>query len=253
MRELLKLLRCEFVKLKRSKILFIGLSGTLIVPFITAAKAVAGYLSDSGAAVNVFSLYESALMFLMLLFAPMILTVLGAWMISREYADGTLKNMIVIPVSRTAFLAGKLLFFVISTFLFMLISWLEILVIALLCGIFIPVTELTIPSLLFFLIKMLLGGALLCATQAPFLYLTIRTKGFAVPLIAVAAVSLVNVVLSNSAIAGFYPWAASYFLVFGRMSCPGCPKEISIAFIFVLFLSGIGASLISFQREEIKG
>lgn len=52
----------------------------------------------------------------------------------------------------------------------------------------------------FFLIKMIFGGVLLCAAQALFLYLTIRIKGFVMPLIAVAAVSLINVVMSNSLI-----------------------------------------------------
>lgn len=104
----------------------------------------------------------------------------------RKYTDGTLKNILVVPVSKTAFLVGKLLFFAICTFAFMLVSWLEILVLALLCSFFIQVTELTILSFLFFLMKMLLGGILLCATQTPFLYLAIKTKGFAAPLTATA-------------------------------------------------------------------
>lgn len=188
----------------------------------------------------------------MLLFAPMVLTILGAWIISREYTDGTLKNILVIPVSKTTFLIGKLLFFAILTFMFMLISWLEILVLAFFLSFFIPVTELTIPSILFFLMKMFFGGALLCATQMPFIYLTTKTKGFVTPLIAIGTVSLVNVVLSNSPIAGFYPWSASYYLVLGRLSGLGCPKEISISIILIMCLLGIVASLVSFKREEVK-
>ena len=44
---MLKLLKCECIKLKRSKILLIGLLGTLIVPLFVYVKAVEGYLSDS--------------------------------------------------------------------------------------------------------------------------------------------------------------------------------------------------------------
>ncbi len=83
----------------------------------------------------------------------------------------------------------------------------------------------------FFLIKMLWGGLLLGATQTPLLYLTIRTKGFALPLIAIAAVILLNVILSSSGMAGFYPWSACYFLVMGRSSTLGCPKEMSLFLI----------------------
>lgn len=249
---MLKLLKCECIKLKRSKFLLIGLLGTLIVPLFVYVKAVEGYLSNSDNVISVFSLYDSAIMFLMLLFAPMVLTVLGAWIISREYTDGTLKNIFVIPVSQTAFICGKLLFFAIMAFMFMLVSWLEILILALLCNCFIPVTQLTIPSFLFFFIKMLLGGLLLCFTQTPFMYLTIRGKGFVAPLIAIAAVSLINVVLSNSPIAGFYPWSASYLLVMGRLSGPGCSKEISSLIILMMGLLGITASLYRFKKEELK-
>lgn len=190
--------------------------------------------------------------FLMLLFAPMVLTVLGAWIISREYTEGTLKNIFTVPVSKTKFLCGKFLFFALLTFLFMLISWLQILVLALLCSCFIPVTELTVPSFLFFLVKMLYSSVLLCAGQTPFLYLTIRTKGFVAPLLAIAAIILVNVVLSNSGVAGFYPWSASYLLVTGKGSGYGCPKEISMFIILAMCLLGIIAGLLRFKREEVQ-
>lgn len=249
---MLKILKCECIKLKRSKFLLIGLLGTLIVPLFVYVKAVAGYLSNSDNVISVFSLYDNAIMFLMLLFAPMVLTILGAWIVSREYTDGTLKNIFVIPVSQTAFLCGKIFFFAIMSFMFMLISWLEILILALLCNCFIPVTELTVPSFLFFFIKMLLGGMLLCVTQTPFIYLTIRAKGLVSPLTAIAAISLINVVLSNSPIAGFYPWTASYLLVTGRLSGLGFSKEISSLIILITGLLGIAASLYRFKKEEIK-
>ena len=247
---MLSLLHCEYIKLKRSKFLVIGILGTLIVPFFVIVKAVTKYISSPEAVISVFSLYDDALMFLMLLFAPMVLTILGAWIISREYTDGTLKNIFIIPISKTVFLCGKLLFFAILTFMFMLISWLEILVLALLCNCFIPTTELTIPSLIFFLIKMLYGGILLCAAQTPFIYLTIRTKGFVTPLIAIAVISLINVVLSNSGVAGFYPWSASYLLVTGRLSGQNCPKEISISIILIMCFLGIAASIFRFKKED---
>ena len=247
---MLSLLHCEYIKLKRSKFLVIGILGTLIVPFFVIVKAVTKYISNPEAVISVFSLYDDALMFLMLLFAPMVLTILGAWIISREYTDGTLKNIFMIPISKTVFLCGKLLFFAILTFMFMLISWLEILVLALLCNCFIPTTELTIPSLIFFLIKMLYGGILLCAAQTPFIYLTIRTKGFVTPLIAIAVISLINVVLSNSGVAGFYPWSASYLLVTGRLSGQNCPKEISISIILIMCFLGIAASIFRFKKED---
>lgn len=247
-----RLLLCEYIKLKRSKFLLIGGFGTLFVPIFVFGKAVMNYMSDTGTVISLFTIYDSAQMFLMLIFAPFILTIIGVWIISREYADGTLKNILVIPVSQTAFLCGKMVFFAILTLLFMLISWLEILVLAFLCNCFIPVTELTLPSFLYFLIKMLFGGILLYAVETPFLYLTVRTKGFAAPLIANAVVIFINILMSNSQIAGYYPWSASYLIVNGRLAALHCPEGISISIILILCLLGIAASLYRFKREEVR-
>lgn len=248
---MLRLLQCEAMKLRRSRFLLIGIAGTLIVPFFIIIKAVTRYGSDSRTVVSLFTLYDDALMFLMLLFAPLVLTILHAWIVSREYTDGTLKNVFVIPVSKTAFLCGKLLFLACVTFAFMLISWLEILVLALLCSLFLPVSELTFLSALFFLVRMLSGGLLLCATQTPFLYLTIRTKGFVAPLIAAAAVCFINVVLSGSPVAGVYPWSASWLFACRRFHGQSCPAGLSAALILMTCFWGIAASLLRFRREEV--
>lgn len=247
-----RLLQCEYIKLKRSRFLLIGVLSTLIVPSFVFVKAVMNYVSNNETFISVSSLYDSAFMFLMLLFAPVILTISGVWIISREYTDGTLKNIFVIPVSQIEFLCGKMLFFGILIFLFMLISWAEILVMVLLCNFFIPATELTFPSFFYFLMKMLFGGVLLCATETPFIYLAVRTKGFVAPLIASAVMIFINIFLSNSRIAGFYPWSASYYLVNGRLSELNCPKEISMFIILVIFLLGIVASLHCFKNEEVR-
>ena len=43
---MLRLLYCEYIKLKRSKILLIGIAGTLIVPFFVIGKSVTKYVSN---------------------------------------------------------------------------------------------------------------------------------------------------------------------------------------------------------------
>lgn len=244
---MLKLLQCECIKLKRSKFLLTGILSTLIVPLFVIVMALTKYFTNPGTEISLFTLYDNALMFLMLLSAPIALTVLNALVIIQEYTNETLKNILAIPVSQTYFFTGKLLFLAILALLFMLVSWLEILLFAFLCNIFFPVADLTLLSAIFFLIKMLYGGILLFATQMPFLYLTVRTKGFAAPLIAITAVSLLTVVLSGSPAAGFYPWSASYLLVTGRLNCP---KAASIIIILTLCILGIIGVFFNFRREK---
>jgi len=71
------------------------------------------------------------------------------------------------------------------------------------------------------------------------------------PVFIIAAVSLLNVVLSGSRVAGFYPWTAVYLLLTGRMAQSGCPVWLGILIIFSVCGFGIGASLIRFQKEDI--
>lgn len=160
------------------------------------------------------------------------------------------RHRLAIPIFPRVFLACKLLFFALLSLAFMLASWLEILLLALLCGLFLPVSELSLPCALLFLMRMLLGGALLWATQTPLIYLAIRSRGFVAPITAITAVSLVNVVLSGSALAGFYPWAAAYLLTLGRMPWQGCPASVSLSVIAGVCLLGIGASLACCSRTS---
>ncbi len=56
----------------------IGILGTLIVPMFVYVKAITACFLNPGTAMSLFSLYDDAFMFLMLLFAPMVLTVPSA-------------------------------------------------------------------------------------------------------------------------------------------------------------------------------
>lgn len=53
---MLRLLRCEYMKLRRARFLLIGIAGTFIVPFFVIVKAVTNYVS-AGTAMSLFALY----------------------------------------------------------------------------------------------------------------------------------------------------------------------------------------------------
>lgn len=245
------ILYCECLKLKRSKIIKIGFSGTLIVPLLVIFNSLQRYFKSTDNAVDLFGLYDSAIMFLMLLFAPLFLSVIGTYLISREYSENTLKTIFAVPISRTAFLTGKFFVLFIATMSFMLISWLNIFILAAICNLFWNITQITFVSAVFFLIKMLSAGILLYMTIAPVIYLSIRNKGYILPFAAAAAVCLLNVILSSSSIAGLFPPTAAYLLVSGRNSSQGCPPSISYILIVLLFIVSVIASTKRFLKEDI--
>lgn len=241
----------EWLKLKRSKIVVIGFLGTLIVPLLVVFNDIQRYLKDAGKVMSLFGFYDSAVMFLMLLFAPLVMSVVATYLISREYTEKTLKTVFAVPVSRKSFLYGKFLVLFMIVMLFMLVSWFNILILAAVCSLFVEFEQINVLQAVFFLMKMMYGGILLYMTITPVIYLGIRSKGFVAPFIVVAAVCLLNVILSGSGIAGLYPWTASYLLVSGHGGNFGCPPAVSFVIIVVMFVLSVVASRARFLREDI--
>lgn len=242
---------CEWLKLKRSKIMLVGVFGSFIVPLLAVINDIRICLSNPMAALSLSGIYEDTIMFLMLLFGPLIMAVVATYLVSREYTEKTLKTIFAVPIGRMEFLAGKYIMLFILVLLFMVLSWLDIVVIAVVCNLFISVSQITLLTAISIFIQMVKGGILLFATLPPFVYLALRTKGTFVPFIAIAAVSLFNVVLSGSQIAGFYPWTAAYLLLTGRLEQSGCPTLIGVFVILFVCLFGIGISVLRFRKEEV--
>lgn len=245
------ILYVEWMKLKRSKMAAVGCFGILIVPFIVIISHVQRYLK-TGTAIDLFGLFDSALMFLMLLFAPLVMAVFAADIISREYTEGTLKTIFSVPVSKTRFLCGKFLVLFMAVLLFMVLSWLDLLVSAIILSLFLDVGQLTAVSAFFFLIKMLWSGILTYMLVTPFLYLGIRSKGSLMPFITVSSICLLNVILSNSPTAGFFPWTAAYLLVSRRSANNfGCSPFVSLIMIVLVFFISVVLSMERFLKEDI--
>lgn len=242
---------CEWLKLKRSKIILIGILGSFIVPFLVTVNDIRISFKNAEASLSLGGIYEDTIMFIMLLFGPLVMAVVAVFLISREYSEKTLKTIFVVPVRRRQFLMGKFIILFILVLLFMVLSWLDIVVISIICNLFLEVSQLNLLSAVYFLVQMIKGGILLFATLTPIVYLSLRTRGMLVPFIAIAAVSLLNVVLSGSPIAGFYPWTAAYLLVTGRLAQAGCPVFLGVLIIFSLCVSGIYTSILRFEKEDI--
>lgn len=251
MTELADIVYCEWLKLKRSKILLIGFSGSFIVPFLVTVNDIRISFSKPDASLSPGWIYEDSIMFIMLLFGPLVMAVVATYLISREYTEKTLKTVFVLSISRSRFLAGKFIMLFILVLLFMILSWFDIVVISIICSLFLDAQQITLLTAVSILIQMIKGGILLFATLPPFVYLSMRAKGTIAPFIVIATVSLLNVVLSGSPIAGFYPWTAAYLLLAGRLAQESGSTLPGILIILLVYVSGIWASVSRFQKEDI--
>ena len=102
---------CELIKLRRSKIILIGTLGSLIVPFLVVINDIRICFSDPSITLSLGGIYEDTIMFIMLLFGPLVMAVVATYLVSREYTEKTLKTIFAVPIGRRRFMAGKFIMF----------------------------------------------------------------------------------------------------------------------------------------------
>lgn len=247
--KLTELIYCEFLKLKRSKICFIAFLGTLVTPLLVFMMTIRSLLS--GFEISLFDFYDSGFVFLMPLFAPLIFSVVTAYLFSREYTEKTLKTIFLVPLSKVKFLISKFIVLFLCNQILMILTWIELLVLAIICNFAFEVQQLTVMSAIYFLVKMVYGSILIYAVITPIAYLAIRSRGFFAPVLIASVIALSDVVLTGSPIAAYYPWTSTYLLVTGRISSFGGSYLISYIIIGLLCFSSICGSIIHFRKIDI--
>lgn len=98
----------EFQKIKRCHIMLIGIIGMALSPVLSV---ITQQISIEDAKIENFdfaALFNSTIWNNATIFMPIIFTLIGGYLIDREYTDGTLKNIFTVPVSPRRLLTGKL-------------------------------------------------------------------------------------------------------------------------------------------------
>ncbi|MCM1553077.1 MAG: ABC transporter permease, partial [Butyrivibrio sp.] len=195
-----------------------------------------------------FGFYDSAFVFLMPLFAPLIFSIVAAFLFSREYTENTLKTIFAVPVSKVKFLLGKHIALLFCILILMVLTWAEILVLAVICNLIFGVQQLISMVAIHFLLIMIQGAVLLYVVIAPISYIAIRSRGFFAPVLIAAVISLSDVILTGSPIAAYFPWTATYLLVTGRI---GNAEGIAYLLIGLVYIISIAGSVRYFKRTDI--
>jgi len=132
---MLRIIKTEFLKLKRFHILLIGLIGMTLPSILSVfTQAVATEEVTTGN-FDFSALFNSNIWNCATIFMPVIFTLIGGYLINREYTDNTLKNILPVPVSFRRLLLGKLVAMGILSVLFGLYNYVVTLVVGLLSGI----------------------------------------------------------------------------------------------------------------------
>lgn len=105
---MLSIVLTEFQKIKRYHILWIGFIGMLLAPVLGIITQNVAIEEAKNPNFDLTALLNSTIWNNATVFMPIIFTLIGGYLINREYTDDTLKNVLVVPVSFSKLLAGKL-------------------------------------------------------------------------------------------------------------------------------------------------
>lgn len=249
---MLNLIFCELLKLKRSKMILISITGVLSTPLLMLIEALQTHFDKPELVFTLSDIYNNSVLYSMLLTNMMIYVAIAAFLFSREYTENTLKTILPIPISRPKLLIGKfcalLLWIVMLTF----VTWAGILIV---CGLYhaiFTLEEYSFLTAIAWLPKYLLGGILMFLTISPFVFVAGKTKGFVAPVIGSAVIVMGSAALSNNKWGALYPWTATFFLVQDKIEETGYPTAVSVAIILLFSAVGFFLTFQHFKKEDLR-
>lgn len=246
-----ELVYCEFLKLKRSKMKRIALLGTMVTPLISVSQSIGMYVLKPDYQISLFTLFESAFMFWMLLFGLLIFSVIASYIFSREYTEKTLKTLFAVPISKKSYMQCKFLTLFLLVSVLMLLSWAYVLISGIALNMVFGISEFYVGMALLFLWRFILGGILLYFSIAPIALVALYTKGIIAPMLTASVIVLANVIFSALPLSSFLPWAASYYIASGNSWQMACPSFVSLVIIFLIFMISYKGCIFVFEKEDI--
>lgn len=249
---MLNLIYCELLKLKHSKMVLISVLGVMSTPFMMLIEALQIHFEYPERVFTLDDIYDSSLLYMMLLTNMIIYVVIAAYLFSREYTESTLKTILPIPVSRIKLLLSKFCALFLWTTMLTFITWVGIFI---LLGGYHLVFGLEGYHLMVagrWLLKFLLSSMLMFVMASPFAYVAQKTKGFVAPVIASAVIAMGSAAICNQDFGALYPWTAAYFMIKGKMQSTGYPVSLGIGIIVFVSAMGFWMTLKQFREEDLK-
>lgn len=228
----------------------IALLGTIVTPLISVSQSIGMYVLKPDYKISFFTLFESAFMFLMLLFGLLIFSVISSYIFSREYTEKTFKILFAVPISKKSYIQCKFLTLFLFVLGLMLLSWAYVLILGIALNMIFGISEFYVGMALLFLWRFVLGGILLYFSIAPIALITLYTKGIIAPMMTASVIALVNVIFSTLPLSGFLPWAASYYIASGNSQQMACASFVSLIIIFLIFMISYKGCIFIFEKED---
>jgi len=242
-----KIVKAELLKLKRSNMFLVSIIGAAVAPFMCFIADIAKRNERPDIPVNFGEFFSETNFYVLMLIGVMLYGVITAYLFNREYVENTLKNILTIPVSKTSLIISKVIL------LFIWIMWLTIAAwaLTLVFGLIGNFEDLTTVVLMKALKEYLIGGTLLFLLSTPTILITLLFKDYVPTIVFTIAITMVNVLISNSKYSGLYPWSAT-LAVATKTFRPEYDPIYSYISIFAVSIIGFIATIICFNKEDIR-
>lgn len=236
----------EFLKLKRSKILFITILGALFVPFMLDLGITYQTFQDPATVFYFKDGFEVMKQFLFMLLGVEVFAVVTAYLFGREYNERTLKSILITPISKAKYLCGKFIMLFIWTILLVLVSYFGMIAFGLVVGL----EGLTYSVFSETIINYLYNGVLLFLTITPFAFFAIWIKSMIPSMIAGGVVTVGNMMIYGRDLAPVFPWTGSFILANGEVSNYAYSETTIALIILAVFVIGILLSYIYMCKSD---
>lgn len=241
-----RLMRAELLKLKRSGMVWVGVAGAVVMPLFAFFSYYKNHI-DNGKDYVFPRLLTNNGLFMSMGIGVMLFGLMASFLFNREYKEGTIKTMMVLPIRRSSFILTKIVLLGLWVLLLTLIMY----VVLLSLGLVFKLTDMTGPILIEYLGKYFLLAVFSFALTLPVCWITLLTKNY-IPGIAFTIVMMFfNIFIMQSKYVCLFPYSASFRVLFDSETYQW-PVSVSIAVIVVTGIAGLLATLIHFVRKDIQ-
>lgn len=241
---MLNYIELEFLKLKRSRIFLLTLFGAMFPAFILFLTAEIGEFTET---LQFRTFFTNVNMYMSLIFAILLFTIIISYLFGREYNEHTLKTILTAPTSRTTFIFSKYLMFLIWIVLVTIITSISAVFFGYLAG----ATGFSINIFLYSFKELLITNLLLFLTFSPLVFLSLLITNMIPAMIGGALLTFTNMIISSSRYSIYFPWSCPYMLASGEIAQYTSNTVISYIIIATTFMIGIILSYMYFKRRDI--
>jgi len=239
-------LHAELLKLRRSMMVPIGFAGAAVTPLVSFAGYMLYRSKYPGKIMTLEELCVETSLYLALLISTPLFGVIGAWLVNREFAEHTMKDLLVIPVRRTKLLLSK--YAVLGCWILILCLWSIALALAL--GFLGRFPGFSAELVLRHGLRSAAGAGLFFLMTPPIVAAALVFRNYVPVLVLTVCLTLVSVVVGNSEYQSVWPWSAVWTILSNAFEGTRAPLA-AYASVGCASAAGFVLSVVAINRMEI--